>query len=134
MLISVLTVVAPGVMAFLGVLATQLFMRRKTGAEAHKTEAEAVSIEVDTRLKLDNIAANIKALQDAVKDIDSRAKRVEHQVANTHLTNLRDDIDTVKATQDAQSEQLAKHGEVLNSLSDNLRKIMCWTKTTIEGK
>lgn len=132
-MISLLSVLLPTLGAFSGVLATQFFLRRKTRAESHKTEAEAVSIEVDTKLKLDRIAENIQSLQESVKDIEARTKRVENQVANTHTVNLRDDIDALKMTQAEQTRQLAEHGIILNELTGNLEKFMTWTKQTIEG-
>lgn len=124
-MIEIATAILPAVTAFLGVVATQLFARRKTSAETHKTEAEARSIEVDTRLKLDNIAENITVLQRQVQDLDSRTARVEKQVANAHVTNLREDIDSLAVSQKRQ-------GATLNEVQSSLEKFIDWVRGEIK--
>ena len=124
-MIEIATAILPAVTAFLGVVATQLFARRKNNAETHKTEAEARAIEVDTRLKLNNIAENITVLQRQVQDLDKRTARVEKQVANAHVTNLREDIDGLAVSQKRQ-------GAILNEVQSSLEKFIDWARNGIK--
>lgn len=81
-MLSLWAVIIPGITAFLGVLIPQVVSRKKTGAETHKTEAEAKSIEAETVLKQNEVLRRLEA--------------IEKQVSNSHSTNMREDIDSIK--------------------------------------
>lgn len=81
-MVSFWAVVIPGITAFLGVLIPQVVSRKKTGAETHKTEAEAKAIEAETVLKQNEVLRRLDA--------------IEKQVTNSHSTNMREDIDSIK--------------------------------------
>lgn len=81
-MVSFWAVIIPGITAFLGVLIPQVVSRKKTGAETHKTEAEAKAIEAETVLKQNEVLRRLEA--------------IEKQVSNSHSTNMREDIDSIK--------------------------------------
>ncbi len=81
-MLSLWAVIIPGITAFLGVLIPQVISRKKTSAETHKTEAEAQAIEMETRLKQNEVIRRLDA--------------IEKQVSNSHSTNLREDLDSIK--------------------------------------
>lgn len=81
-MLSLWAVIIPGITAFLGVLIPQVVSRKKTGAETHKTEAEAKAIETETVLKQNEVLRRLEA--------------IEKQVTNSHSTNMREDLDSIK--------------------------------------
>lgn len=109
-MLSLWAVIIPGITAFLGVLIPQVVSRKKTGAETHKTEAEAKAIETETVLKQNEVLRRLEA--------------IEKQVTNSHSSNMRDDLDSIK--KDMQnliflSQQEARirheHGERIKDLT-----------------
>lgn len=114
-MVSFWAVVIPGITAFLGVLIPQLISRKKTSAETHKTEAEAQAIEVETRLKRNEVIRRLDA--------------IEKQVSNSHSTNMREDLDSIK--DDVQNliflyQQEAhirrEHGERIKDLTEDFAR------------
>lgn len=114
-MVSFWAVVIPGITAFLGVLIPQLISRKKTSAETHKTEAEAQAIEVETRLKRNEVIRRLDA--------------IEKQVTNSHSTNMRDDLDSIKSDmrnliylyrQEAQIRR--EHGERIKDLTEDFAR------------
>lgn len=109
-MVSFWAVIIPGITAFLGVLIPQIVSRKKTSAETHKTEAEAQAIEMETRLKQNEVIRRLDA--------------IEKQVTNSHSTNMRDDLDSIKSDmrnliylyrQEAQIRR--EHGERIKDLT-----------------
>lgn len=114
-MVSFWAVVIPGITAFLGVLIPQLVSRKKTSAETHKTEAEAQAIEVETRLKRNEVIRRLDA--------------IEKQVSNSHSTNMREDLDSIKDDvqnliflyqQEAQIRH--EHGERIKDLTEDFAR------------
>ena len=114
-MVSFWAVIIPGITAFLGVLIPQIVSRKKTSAETHKTEAEAQAIETETRLKQNEVIRRLDA--------------IEKQVTNSHSSNMRDDLDSIK--NDMQNliflyQQEAKirqeHGERLDTLAKDFAR------------
>ena len=108
-------VIIPGITAFLGVLIPQIVSRKKTSAETHKTEAEAQAIEMETRLKQNEVIRRLDA--------------IEKQVTNSHSTNMRDDLDSIKSDmrnliylyrQEAQIRR--EHGERIKDLTEDFAR------------
>ena len=104
-----------------GVTLTNLFAHRKTGAETHLVESQALSVDIDNKLKLDGIEKSINEAVDL-------ARRVEKQVSNSHVSNLRDDVDGLKAdvanliTINVQrAEVAARHEAKIDRLTDLVR-------------
>lgn len=114
-MVSFWAVIIPGITAFLGVLIPQLISRKKTSAETHKTEAEAQAIETETRLKQNEVIRRLEA--------------IEKQVTNSHSTNMRDDLDSIKSDmrnliylyrQEAQIRR--EHGERIKDLTEDFAR------------
>lgn len=105
-LVSIWAVIIPGVTAFLGVLIPQIFVRKKNRAETHKIEAEAQAIEIETRLKKNEVIKRLSA--------------IEKQVTNSHSTNLREDIDGVSRKMDSLSKTVEGLGETVEGLAARL--------------
>jgi hypothetical protein len=114
-MVSFWAVIIPGITAFLGVLIPQIVSRKKTSAETHKTEAEAQAIEMETRLKQNEVIRRLDA--------------IEKQVTNSHSTNMRDDLDSIKSDmrnliylyrQEAQIRR--EHGERIKDLTEDFAR------------
>lgn len=114
-MVSLWAVIIPGITAFLGVLIPQIVSRKKTSAETHKTEAEAQAIEMETRLKQNEVIRRLDA--------------IEKQVTNSHSTNMRDDLDSIKSDmrnliylyrQEAQIRR--EHGERIKDLTEDFAR------------
>lgn len=114
-MVSFWAVVIPGITAFLGVLIPQIVSRKKTSAETHKVEAEAQAIEMETRLKQNEVIRRLDA--------------IEKQVTNSHSTNMRDDLDSIKSDmrnliylyrQEAQIRR--EHGERIKDLTEDFAR------------
>ena len=114
-MVSFWAVIIPGITAFLGVLIPQFISRKKTGAETHKTEAEAKAIEAETVLKQNEVIRRLGA--------------IEKQVTNSHSTNMREDIDSIKNDmqnliflyqQEAQIRR--EHGERIKDLTEDFAR------------
>ncbi|MCI6583449.1 MAG: DUF2746 domain-containing protein [Mobiluncus sp.] len=109
--------------ALAGALIPQIFSRRKTSADAkaaeasaHKTEAEAEGIEIDSRLKLDEIGERLSA--------------IEHQVKNTHRTNLRQDIDKSNRTMDNVLDTVRLQAE---AYSRDRKETLAWRERLVDS-
>lgn len=114
-MVSFWAVIIPGITAFLGVLIPQIVSRKKTSAETHKVEAEAQAIEMETRLKQNEVIRRLDA--------------IEKQVTNSHSTNMRDDLDSIKSDmrnliylyrQEAQIRR--EHGERIKDLTEDFAR------------
>lgn len=114
-MLSLWAVIIPGITAFLGVLIPQIVSRKKTSAETHKTEAEAQAIEMETVLKQNEVIRRLDA--------------IEKQVTNSHSTNMRDDLDSIKSDmrnliylyrQEAQIRR--EHGERIKDLTEDFAR------------
>lgn len=114
-MLSLWAVIIPGITAFLGVLIPQIVSRKKTSAETHKVEAEAQAIEMETRLKQNEVIRRLDA--------------IEKQVTNSHSTNMRDDLDSIKSDmrnliylyrQEAQIRR--EHGERIKDLTEDFAR------------
>lgn len=114
-MVSFWAVIIPGITAFLGVLIPQVISRKKTSAETHKTEAEAKAIEMETVLKQNEVIRRLDA--------------IEKQVTNSHSTNMRDDLDSIKSDmrnliylyrQEAQIRR--EHGERIKDLTEDFAR------------
>lgn len=98
--------------SILGVLIVQVAGRKRAvaevsqlQAEARKAEEEADTLHVDNTLKLNEILKRQKAVEQATAEI-------RHEIKNTHTTNIRADIDNVRATLALQSEAYEKDREI----------------------
>lgn len=114
-MVSFWAVIIPGLTAFLGVLIPQVVSRKKTSAETHKVEAEAQAIEMETVLKQNEV----------IRRLDT----IEKQVTNSHSTNMREDLDSIK--DDMQNliflhQQEARirheHGERIKDLTEDFAR------------
>lgn len=114
-MVSFWAVIIPGITAFLGVLIPQFISRKKTSAETHKTEAEAKAIEMETVLKQNEVIRRLDA--------------IEKQVSNSHSTNLREDLDSIKKDmqnliflyqQEAQIRH--EHGKRIDGLAEDFAR------------
>ncbi|EFU79642.1 hypothetical protein HMPREF0388_1745 [Mobiluncus curtisii ATCC 51333] len=114
-MVSLWAVIIPGITAFLGVLIPQIISRKKTSAETHKVEAEAQAIEMETVLKQNEVIRRLDA--------------IEKQVTNSHSTNMRDDLDSIKSDmrnliylyrQEAQIRH--EHGERIKDLTEDFAR------------
>ncbi len=114
-MVSLWAVIIPGITAFLGVLIPQIISRKKTSAETHKVEAEAQAIEMETALKQNEVIRRLDA--------------IEKQVTNSHSTNMRDDLDSIKSDmrnliylyrQEAQIRH--EHGERIKDLTEDFAR------------
>lgn len=114
-MVSFWAVIIPGITAFLGVLIPQIVSRKKTSAETHKTEAEAKAIETETVLKQNEVLRRLEA--------------IEKQVTNSHSSNMRDDLDSIKKDMQnliflSQQEAHIKreHGERIKDLTEDFAR------------
>lgn len=114
-MVSLWAVIIPGITAFIGVLIPQIISRKKTSAETHKVEAEAQAIEMETVLKQNEVIRRLDA--------------IEKQVTNSHSTNMRDDLDSIKSDmrnliylyrQEAQIRH--EHGERIKDLTEDFAR------------
>ncbi|WP_279106237.1 DUF2746 domain-containing protein [Mobiluncus curtisii] len=96
-------------------LIPQIISRKKTSAETHKVEAEAQAIEMETALKQNEVIRRLDA--------------IEKQVTNSHSTNMRDDLDSIKSDmrnliylyrQEAQIRH--EHGERIKDLTEDFAR------------
>lgn len=104
---SILSVVIPGIAALLGVLVPQVFMHRKNRAESHKTESEALSIDIANMQKLDAILGQVK---------------------NSHKSNMREDLDNLIYLQRQSESRSHKHEEDLAALHADFINFRDWTE------